>query len=580
MQSRAESILLHLASQANKHKVAGRKLSESISTSLKIRLPHLVKLLGYPACIILITAILYWRRPDAFYNPQFWAEDGEVFFTDAFFLGIQSLFIPYRGYYHTIARIVAWGGSWMPPQQAPLWYGFVSWVLLIVIVRYLFSSRFQFTNSLRFLLGLALVTSTADNEVFFNLANWATLTTFFWLLLAISEKPQTNSQIAFDRIVLLLTGLNSPFSICLWPMFILRWRIQKTTSSLYLLLLSIIVVFVQVWHMPSRILTGSMFPTINLSYADIFVYRLGYMFFGEQVYQLQLTDPLRIYGLIIVAAFYGSLLWHGARTKNWALIIILGGGMMATSLSMYVMRDAPPSTLAFWAGRHYYIPAVTTIWALLLSNLRPRYMRLIPLSMIFIAFLIFTPNHKNETRPDLDWSGHVEKCTGLKIECKIPINPIWEPLRWFALMDSHVFTVPELQYPFSSTFDDKIEFLGYELSQTDHHITIAWKTRREMEKDYKFFIHLLSLENKEHIVAQIDSMPLAWNYPTSRWVMNEIVVDEISLPTDSLSVGEYNVHIGWYDPDSPTLERLMAYDDRGQNWDSNTIKLPTILIVR
>src|SRR5262245_13404602 len=74
------------------------------------------------ACVSTITTILYWRRPDAFYNPQLWAEDGSRFFSNPFFFGAQTLWMPFAGYYHTLARLVALIGYQLPIRFAPHWY--------------------------------------------------------------------------------------------------------------------------------------------------------------------------------------------------------------------------------------------------------------------------------------------------------------------------------------------------------------------------------------------------------------------------------------------------------------------------
>ena len=58
--------------------------------------------------IILFTLafiVIISRRPDAILNPQFWAEDGSVFYAQAYNKGIiNSLFLPYAGYLHAVPR--------------------------------------------------------------------------------------------------------------------------------------------------------------------------------------------------------------------------------------------------------------------------------------------------------------------------------------------------------------------------------------------------------------------------------------------------------------------------------------------
>ena len=51
--------------------------------------------------LIGVAAALFFRRPDAFLNPQFWAEDGTVFFKSNFY-NAPSFFTPSAGYLHFI----------------------------------------------------------------------------------------------------------------------------------------------------------------------------------------------------------------------------------------------------------------------------------------------------------------------------------------------------------------------------------------------------------------------------------------------------------------------------------------------
>ena len=63
------------------------------------------------------------RRPDALFNPQFWAEDGYVFFKDQLLLGLShSLLLEYAGYLHFVPRMVAAFASWFPVARAPFLY--------------------------------------------------------------------------------------------------------------------------------------------------------------------------------------------------------------------------------------------------------------------------------------------------------------------------------------------------------------------------------------------------------------------------------------------------------------------------
>src|ERR1019366_4560833 len=66
---------------------------------------------GYPLRAALLTAgavllILFARRPESFLHPQFYAEDGAVFYVGAHRDPWGSILTPYAGYLHLASRLV------------------------------------------------------------------------------------------------------------------------------------------------------------------------------------------------------------------------------------------------------------------------------------------------------------------------------------------------------------------------------------------------------------------------------------------------------------------------------------------
>ena len=83
--------------------------------------------LSAAAVFILIFLSLFLRRPDALTSPQFFAEDGRIFFHDQILYGgLESLFTPYAGYLLIVPRCTALIGSWFPIAAAPLVYNTVA----------------------------------------------------------------------------------------------------------------------------------------------------------------------------------------------------------------------------------------------------------------------------------------------------------------------------------------------------------------------------------------------------------------------------------------------------------------------
>lgn len=128
-------------------------------------------------------------------------------------------------------------------------------------------------------------------------------------------------------------------------------------------------------------------------------------------------------------------------------------------------------------------------------------------------------------------------------------------------------------------FGDQIRLLGYDVEPTTTQLSLTfhWQAIRRMEQDYKFFVHLFSL-NDGTIVAQDDRMPRHWTYPTSWWDKGEIVTDTVCLDTSKLSSGQYKVAVGIYEPD--TMERLPVVDQSGALLPEQMLVLPFVLDVK
>ncbi|MBE9472029.1 MAG: hypothetical protein IMY75_08000, partial [Chloroflexi bacterium] len=136
---------------------------------------------------------------------------------------------------------------------------------------------------------------------------------------------------------------------------------------------------------------------------------------------------------------------------------------------------------------------------------------------------------------------------------------------------------PQVSTEADAVFGDQIRLIGYDVGQTTAHLnlTLYWQAVRRMDRDYKIFVHLSSLDDGA-IVAQYDGMPRDWTYPTSWWDKDEIITDTITLDTSGLSPGHYEVAVGMYNPD--TLERLPVVDQAGTSLPDQKLVLPAITV--
>ena len=91
----------------------------------------------------IVIFLIYWRSPNLFFEPRFWAEEGEGYFAFAFSHSImESLIAPRYGYFNLVANISCILATFAPIELAPL-----VMTLLAAVVQILVSSYFIFSDS-------------------------------------------------------------------------------------------------------------------------------------------------------------------------------------------------------------------------------------------------------------------------------------------------------------------------------------------------------------------------------------------------------------------------------------------------
>ena len=63
--------------------------------------------------------ILFLRKPSGLLQPQFWAEDGSVWYVNAYTMGFKSFFLVQDGYFQTSARIAGLLAQFIPLFHVP-----------------------------------------------------------------------------------------------------------------------------------------------------------------------------------------------------------------------------------------------------------------------------------------------------------------------------------------------------------------------------------------------------------------------------------------------------------------------------
>lgn len=168
--------------------------------------------------------IVYSHRPDAVLNAQFYAEDGAIFYRDAYSLGLHSLFLVHGGYFHAVPRLAALFAQLFPLYWAPLILNVIAIAIQILPVNVFLSSRFSNIGLLTRLLAsfvyLALPNSFEINATITNTQSHLILLA---CLLVLAPPARTILWKIFDITTLALTSLSTPMGIPLLPVAAFMW---------------------------------------------------------------------------------------------------------------------------------------------------------------------------------------------------------------------------------------------------------------------------------------------------------------------------------------------------------------------
>ena len=268
--------------------------------------------------LIAFAAVLS-RRPDAVSYPQFFGEDGSVWFTDAYLLGwLQSLLHPQSGYFQTLPRLVTSLALLVPFRYAPLLMNLAGIALQVLPVNILLSSRCRQWGPVSMRAFMAFVYIALPNTMELDAAivegQWHLALLACILVLACA--PRAVWWRVFDVSLLLLSGLSGPFCIALLPIAIGFWWFRRERWRLVPIGLFAVTSGIQLFAV---LRTASvMRPRVGLGATPGLFLKL----LGGQVY-------------------LGALLGQSSAPTHYSNAVLAVISLLGTALIVYCLLKAP-----------------------------------------------------------------------------------------------------------------------------------------------------------------------------------------------------------------------------------------------
>jgi hypothetical protein len=170
------------------------------------------------------------RRPDALFNPQFFGEDGAVWYPEAYMFGwFTSVLHPRAGYFQSLPRLAAAVALLAPLRFAPLVMNLIGLTVQVLPVNILLSARCRNWASLavRACMAIAYLALPNSKEIDVATADAQWHLALLACLLVLACTPQGLISRFFDILVLLLSGLTGPFCLFLLPVSAIFWWVRR-----------------------------------------------------------------------------------------------------------------------------------------------------------------------------------------------------------------------------------------------------------------------------------------------------------------------------------------------------------------
>jgi hypothetical protein len=355
---------------------------------------------------ILLLALIS-RRSDRLTTPQFWAEDGKVFFAQAYGAGWSIWFQPYAGYFLLVPRIIAWLWAGLPWQWTPLAYNASALAVWAYIICRIGAARLP--AAFRWLAAAAMVCTIHSGEVFLNITNlqWPLA-----LLLAVNllEPPPRGPQETVHRCIeSVIAGLTGPLVLVASAGALARaFSLHRRREGWFLLAAFFATAVLQglAYATGDRAVTATV-ATAGKELIEVFplysAYLAGAGFFNGWSGLCLMLIGLGWSAMIALA------IHRGLRPKDrWRMLAILLGA--AACLAAARMRRG------MWVGpldlgnaRYTYVPLVLMMWLLawIASQGTVRAIRRISLVLFVIGLLSGLPLWRGYEETNYHWPSQV-----------------------------------------------------------------------------------------------------------------------------------------------------------------------------
>mgnify|MGYP001600988561 CR=1 FL=1 len=356
------------------------------------------------ACLVIII-----RRIDLVTYPQFWAEDGTIWFATAYNFGWwPAIITPMVGYLQTISRLVGGISHLLPLAYAPLFFNLVAVLIRALPVMYLFSDRwYKILPNFWFKIVLALIYLFLPNtaEVHANITNAHWFLALILLMVLFGELSTKKYVRILEAILLLVASVSGPFSVFLLPIIFLAWfwlpqkrnLINITIISFGAIVQMTLIVLFGFSTRSHMILGATPWLFVKIFSGQLVLGSLigkvgyDYLYTHFLIFESWIGIGIYLSSFVFGVTAIGLTLWKGK--KELRLIVLFGlvvlifsllKPMASTSLPQWQVMAIPGA-----AGRYWFFPMLSFVLSLLYLTVQKNWPRLKVIALLVCLLWIW-----------------------------------------------------------------------------------------------------------------------------------------------------------------------------------------------
>ena len=173
-----------------------------------------------------LSLLLFLRHPEGLLDANFWAEDGWVWYPDAYRLGLWSMILPHSGYLQTFSRIIAASSLLFPLLWAPTVFAVAAFMVRLLPPLLLLSKQYDSawpSLPARMLMATTYICLPNSFEEFANVTNAQWHLGLAGFLLVTGAPVMTSFGKFLKLTTLTIANLSGPFCLLLLPIAAWAW---------------------------------------------------------------------------------------------------------------------------------------------------------------------------------------------------------------------------------------------------------------------------------------------------------------------------------------------------------------------